>query len=301
MAGKRKAESPIADSDRIPVDISETQYSRYNMNLPKSFSAYNDEGSVLYRGEVEHQADILRAEIFGLEPKAPSAALGEGRSSKGCARKRAFFLALAAVVLALALATIVIGAVPVDSIAEYAAVFNASDGENAYRYGLDQPVFAMLAELGVDVPLERRGFWFAFSLGEDRLFMPTFVFYALPTASLIYVVFATVALATAIAGLARKRRPDGTYKRARMGFSCVVMFLCVLIMIAAALGIAEIRVADLGDFFAGKGDLAAGGGLYAMAGASVVAFACACLSFGKKPKAKKSEKASAKAKADRAG
>ena len=296
MAKVNKADNSVRADEKVPVRPAENQYNRYNMTLPQSFSVYNDEGSVVYRGEVEQMANILRAELFGIEPSeavAPAKAEPERKpaektekkkrkSVRAYTKKRGFFLVLPIILAIVVLAVAVCGVFDV-SFGEYISIYNYSYVVKT-DFPMIDPVISFLNQtFGVDtgsLPAEF-GKYFTFD-GTD--FLSSFAGYALPLAIVLYLLFALIMLIVAIVGLAGKKREDGTYAKARLGFLSIIMLLCALITAVCGLYASGTAVEDLLGFVIGKNDFAAGYGLFAMIAIPIVTFICTCLAYGREKK-----------------
>lgn len=268
-------------SENVPVKSSETQYNRYNMTLPQSFSVYNDEGSIIYRGEVEQIAQQLRAEILGfgqgvkaepvVEPVAPA---------KGYTKKRGFFLVLPLILVALVIAVAVVGL--------FKTSFNGYIALYGYEYAVQKdivlldPVFSFLKQaFKIDLGSMPVEFALVSKPVTEGNVVGAVAKYALPISIVLYVLFALIALITSIAGLAGKRREDGTYRKARLGFISIVMFLCALIIGCGGILLTGGKIGDVVPFITGKGMLYAGYVYYAILAIPVVTFICTCCAYGK--------------------
>ncbi len=297
MAGVNKPEGAVSAESGVPVRPAENQYNRYNMTLPRSFSVYNDEGSVLYRGEVEKIANKLRAEIFGEErptikeePVIEEVEKGKkakrekrAKVEKVCVKKRAFFF-IVPLILALAVLAIAITGFFDVSNAKYLSIYN-------YKYVTERS-FAMLdpvlsfvsVKFGAELGSINAEFFKVFTMSTGD-FLSAFVGYALPISIALYAIFAIVTLIVSIVGLVGKKRADGTYARAKLGFLSIVMFICSLIAAISGLYVSGGKIKDFVGFIGGTADFSAGYMLYAMIAVPVVTFICTCLAYKKEKRA----------------
>ena len=268
-------------SENVPVKPSETQYNRYNMTLPQSFSIYNNEGSVIYRGEVEQVANQLRAELLGygqgvqeepvVEPVAPVV---------GYTKKRSFFLVLPLIFAALVIALAVVSL--------FKTSFNGYIALYGYGYAVQRdivlldPVFSFLkTTFKMDLASLPTDFAIASKVVEEGNVFGAIAKYALPVAIVLYVVFALITLITSIVGLASGRREDGTYRKARLGFLSIVMFLCAVIIGLAGVVAVNGKIDTIVKFIVRDGILYAGYAYYALLAIPVLTFVCTCLAYGK--------------------
>lgn len=296
MGKVNKTETVKAD-EKVPVRPAENQYNRYNMTLPQSFSVYNDEGSVVYRGEVEQMANLLRAELFGIEPSEVAAPVKEEKAEtekkkkkvRSYTKKRGFFLVLPVILAVVVLAVAVCGLFDTP-ITEYISIYNHTYVVKT-DFPLLDPVISFIGEtFGVDTGALPTAFGESFvSGGED--FGAQLVKYALPVAIVVYLVFALIMLIVAIVGLAGKKREDGTYNKARLGFLSIIMFLCSLIIAVCGLSASGTEISALLEVLSGKNDFGIGYAMYVLIAVPVITFICTCLAYGKdKKNEEKSEK-----------
>lgn len=271
-------------SDNVPIEPVESQFNRYNMTLPQSFSVYNNEGNVLYRGEVEQVANQLRAELFGIEPPVV-----EKPIVLGYTKKRSFFLIVPLILTALILAVAIVGLFKT-SINGYVALYG-------YEYAVTKdvvlldPLFSFLqSQFKLDLGNFPAEFATLAKPVEDGNVMGAIAKYALPVSIVLYVVFALIALITAIVGLAGRKQPNGTYKRAKFGFLSIVMFVCALLMAVAGVYATGGKIGDVANFITRANPLFAGIGYYAFLAIPVILFVCTCLAYGKTKPPKAEEK-----------
>lgn len=295
MAGVKRTEGAVSGESGVPVSPAENQYNRYNMTLPQSFSVYNDEGSVIYRGEVEQIANKLRAEIFGEEKavKAEEPKPGETekpkkakkeKKSKVCVKKRAFFFVIPLILAVAIIAVAVMGIFDL-SFAKYLSIYNYKHTAERSFAMLDPVLSFISTKFGISFGDTITAEFFnvyTISTGE---FLPAFIGYALPISIALYVVFALVTVIVSIAGLAGKKREDGTYARAKLGFLSIVMFGCALIATFAGMYVAGCGMNSFVNFISGKGEFFAGYVLYAMVAVPVITFICTCVAYKKEKKA----------------
>lgn len=296
MSAVKKTGNGTGTDGKVPVRLSENQYNRYNMTLPQSFSVYNDEGSVIYRGEVEQMANRLRAELFGIEPtEAPSYDFPETAEKpqkvqkpsriNAYTKKRTLFLVIPIILVVAILFFAVCGlfAVPFKSVI---SIYNYNYVVET-NFPMTDPFISFLSEkFGIETGSIPAEFGKCFELfGED--FLSSFAGYIVPVAIALYIVFALIMLIAAIAGVAGKKREDGTYAKARLGFLSIIMFLCSLIVLVGGLAISGTQASEIGGFFTGSGDFTAGYGLYLMIIVPVITFICTCVAYGKDKTAEK--------------
>jgi hypothetical protein len=110
-------------------------------------------------------------------------------------------------------------------------------------------------------------------------------YYALPISIVVYVLFALIMLISSIIGLASKRAADGSYKKVRLGFLSVVMFLCALLAAVCGMIITGGTIKELLAFISGSAKFSAGYGLYAMAVAPILTFICTLFTYKKNKRA----------------
>lgn len=294
MANAKKTEGGVSVDNGVPVSPSENQYNKYNMTLPQSFSVYNDEGSVIYRGEVEQIANRLRAEIFGEEkpvkpdvpqPEQPEKEEKEKKekAKNVCVKKRPFFFALSLILMAVVIAAAVTGFFEI-SFAKYVSIYNYKFVTEHNFAMLDPALSFVSTKFNVDLGSIHAEFFKVFTVSSGE-FLPQFVGYALPISIALYVLFALAAFIVSIAGLAGKRREDGTYAKAKLGFLSIAMFILALIAAVSGLYVSGGTIKDIVGFILGKADFSAGYVLYGMVIVPVIMFICTCLTYKKEKRA----------------
>lgn len=283
----------------------ENDTGRYGVSPTRSFSVYNDEGSVLYRGEVETIASQLRAELFGIRESDEQNDYDTGvsaksskkvianrevkqkeKASKGVAKKvyvkkRAFFLVLTAILSLVILAVAVVGifdlTVSDTAINEYISIYNYKTSENVAIDMLDPVLGFIQSTFKLDLGMES-DFTANFTVGEET--KDVIANYALPIALVVYVIFYLATFIASIAGACGKKGANG-YKKVKLGFVSIIAFLCSLIVIVAGMMMAGLSFDGILDFIMGKGNFSIGYGLYAMVAVPIITFICSCCSYKK--------------------
>ena len=292
--------SITASDTSVPVQPIPDQINRYGITQPRAFSIYNDQGSVLYRGEVERVANELRAQFYGrniadepmdiksaadrlektgvvTEEKASTAKVKGKRYEK----KRMFFIVFP-FILALVL------------VALYAISFFAFNGDqylSLYNYTLTKlypikaadPVIWFINSLGVEIGLTSN---FGL-LMEGSESISNIAGYIAPIALAAYAILTIAMFIVTICGMAGKKGKDGYYKKAcKLGLISILMFVLALatiaftyiyvngtdfsgitnfLMIGSEIG--EIKMSYVG---------------YAMVIIPIITFICSCLGYKRK-------------------
>ena len=259
---------------QLPVEPTVEQYNRYNMLLPESFSIYNDEGSIIYRGDVEKAANQLRAEVFGVGPVEEVVEQPKVKAAKRYDKKRGFFLFLPMLLALIALAAAVLGVLNIESIKEYITIYNYKEAGIAMLDPACGFIESLIDGLDMGVPTV---FADTFVVGDELL--DTIAYYAMTIASVLYVIFALIMVIVAIAGLAGKKNEEGFYRKAKLGFLSIVMLLCSLIIAVGGVILATGDIGGIVDFIIGNGDFTAGYVLYGIIAIPVVTFICTCCAY----------------------
>lgn len=286
MADNMDKTISMSAADGVPVKPADAQYNRYNMALPQSFSIYNDEGSVLYRGEVEQMANQLRAEIFGIEPavaepvKAEEAPVMQAeKAGKAYDKKRVFFFILP-LVLSLAMIAVFVVGLFLPAALPYVSIYKDVHAITTDITALDPAIGFVTTQFELTLEGLPTEFVKLYPATEDTMYVVGG--YALSVATVLYAVFTLVTLIVSIVGLAGKKREDGTYKKVKLGFVSIVCFLCALIVAAGGLLMTGAQASDILGFFTGEYALTFGYGLIAMVAVPVIVFICTCLTYRKK-------------------
>lgn len=259
---------------QLPVEPTVEQYNRYNMLLPESFSIYNDEGSIIYRGDVEKAANQLRAEVFGVGPVEEVVEQPKVKAAKRYDKKRGFFLFLPMLLALIALAAAVLGVLNIESIKEYITIYNYKEAGITMLDPACGFIESLIDGLDMGVPTV---FADTFVVGDELL--DTIAYYAMTIASVLYVIFALIMVIVAIAGLAGKKNEEGFYRKAKLGFLSIVMLLCSLIIAVGGVILATGDIGGIVDFIIGNGDFTAGYVLYGIIAIPVVTFICTCCAY----------------------
>ena len=259
---------------QLPVEPTVEQYNRYNMLLPESFSIYNDEGSIIYRGDVEKAANQLRAEVFGVGPVEEVVEQPKVKVAKRYDKKRGFFLFLPMLLALIALAAAVLGVLNIESIKEYITIYNYKEAGITMLDPACGFIESLIDGLDMGVPTV---FADTFVVGDELL--DTIAYYAMTIASVLYVIFALIMVIVAIAGLAGKKNEEGFYRKAKLGFLSIVMLLCSLIIAVGGVILATGDIGGIVDFIIGNGDFTAGYVLYGIIAIPVVTFICTCCAY----------------------
>lgn len=288
VATTQDSATPAAET--VPVKPDETQYNRYNMALPRSFSIYNEEGSVIYRGEVENVVSQLKREVFGkpyekqeeekpvVEEKVEDKPAKKEKSKKEVKvydKKRSFFLIVPMVLFAVVLAAAVLGAFDTKALAYVAGSKHVWAGET--YFGLLDPALGFLqnsfAPLNFLAPATT--FFNTFDMLGTTAFKAEG--YVLVATTLIYMIFALEGLIVAICGLAGKKKEIG-YRKAKLGFLSIVMFVCAIGMLLCTGLVAGVEIKDFATCFTGEG-FTFGYAAYALLAIPVLTFLCSCAAY----------------------
>lgn len=265
----------------IAIEPNADQYNRYNITLPKSFSVYNDEGSIIYRGDVEKTANQLRAEIFGIGPVDEVEEVCEQPKEKKKVKtklydkKRGFFLFVPFILTLVVLAAVVVGVFNVKGINEYVSMYEYKETGIAI---LD-PVFSFLKDkidgFNLNVPTE----FSVFETGKE--FADVFCSYALIIGIVLYALFTLFAFIVSIAGLTGRKNKDGFYRKAKLGYLSIVAFLCSLLILICGIYVSGGSIAQIVDFVTGKADFSVGYAMYAMVAVPIITLICSCCAYRK--------------------
>ena len=265
----------------ITIEPNADQYNRYNITLPKSFSVYNDEGSVIYKGEVEKAANQLRAEIFGTGPVDEIEEVCEQPETKKKSKaklydkKRGLFLFIPFILALVILAAAVVGVFNVKEINEYVSMYEYKET----GITILDPLFSFLKGkidgFDLKVPTE----FAVFKTGEE--FADVFAAYALPIAIVLYALFMLFIFIVSIAGLAGKKNKDGFYRKAKLGYLSIVAFLCSLLIMVCGIYVSGGSIAQIVDFVTGKADFSIGYAMYALIAVPIITLICSCCAYRK--------------------
>lgn len=272
----------VAGADQsVPVEPASSQINRYNITSPRGFSVYNDEGSALYRGEVERVASQLRAELFGEEFRAPeTTAAPEAQAkpkrakekSKAYDGKRVFFLVLSLIVSLAVIAMAVIGVIEsasLDVAKEYTSIFNA-DGTYVTIFDPCKGLLELFGAKGLEPVYE-------FDFGTDTL--GKIITYAFPICQCVYLFGAVLVLIHSIVGLAKKKK-GGVYTHKPMfGLISILMFVFAIVTTISGVMASGLGFENILTFLQPGGGFSAGYGLYVMLGAPIITFVCSTCSF----------------------
>ena len=289
-----------AETESVPVKPVETQYNRYNMTLPRSFSIYNEEGSVIYRGEVESVATSLKREVFEQtsenEKKEEPVVVEEETSKKKekksqkkeektyekiagtYDKKRAFFLVVPMILFAVILAAAILGAFDTKALAYVSGSKHVWAVDT--HFGLLDPAIGFLTNTfdKLTVLEPATSFFKTFDVQSTTAFAVQG--YVLVATTVIYMVFALIGLISSICGLASKRKENGAYKKTKLGFLSIVMFVCAIGILLCTALCAGVNIKDILTCFTGDG-FTFGYGAYALIGIPVLTFICTLFSFRK--------------------
>lgn len=280
-------EGAIPAAEAVPVKPAETQYNRYNMALPRSFSIYNEEGSVIYRGEVESVVSQLKREVFEKpyekeekpaveeEQKTETKKGKKAKETKAYDKKRSVFLIVPMVLFAVILAAAVLGAFDTKALAYVAGSKHVWAGET--YFGLLDPALGFLKNTFEQLNFLAPATWFfnTFDMSEASAFKAEG--YVLIATTLIYMVFAIEGLIITICGLAGKKKENG-YRKAKLGFLSIVMFVCAIGMILCVGLLSGVAITDFLTCFSGEG-FTFGYASYALLAIPVLTFVCSCVAY----------------------
>lgn len=268
-------------SNDVPVSSVDTQYD-YNVTSLKSFSIYNTEGGALYRGEVEAIAKQLRAEIFGVEtsvnyevPETQEQPAEEVKSKKGSKvydKKRVFFFVLT-MLFSLAIIAVAVISLFINDIDAYISIYNYKESVIVM---LD-PIFSFLSStFGITISGMPMLIKESFTAGAD--IASVIASYALPIATVIYLVCTLAIFIASIVGMAKGKK-DGYYKKVKLGFASIVCILCALIMGVSMMIVGGVGFDSILDFVIGKSELSVGYGWYGLVGLPVLTIICSLLTY----------------------
>lgn len=293
VATTQEQDATVSPAEAVPVKPEETQYNRYNMALPRSFSIYNEDGSVIYRGEVESVAEQLKQEVFGrrTEPvqkkeeevvpveKPESVKKETGKEKAIYDKKRGFFLFLPMLLFAIILAAAVLGAF--DTIATQYVAGSKRFWVNETYFGLLDPALGYLKNVfagKLDILAPATSFFSEFKISDTTAFKVEG--YVLLATTVIYMILAIEGLIVSICGLAGKKKENG-YRKAKLGFMSIVMFVCAIGMIICTAFLAGVDIKDFLNCFTAKDGFAFGYGIYALVAIPVLTFICSCVAYRK--------------------
>lgn len=270
-------------SNDVPVSSVDTQYD-YNVTSLKSFSIYNTEGGALYRGEVEAIAKQLRAEIFGVEtnvsydvPETQEQPVEEVKSKKESKvkaydKKRAFFFVLT-MLFSLAIIAVAVISLFINDIDAYISIYNYKESVIVM---LD-PIFSFLSStFGITIDGMPMLIQESFTAGTD--IASVIASYALPIATVIYLVCTLAIFIASIVGMAKGKK-DGYYKKVKLGFASIVCILCALIMGVSMMIVGGVSFDNILDFVIGNSELSVGYGWYGLVGLPVLTIICSLLTY----------------------
>lgn len=266
-------------SNDVPVSSVDTQYD-YNVTSLKSFSIYNTEGGALYRGEVESIAKQLRAEIFGVETNAcyevpveqPVEEVKSKKGSKVYDKKRVFFFVLT-MLFSLAIIAVAVISIFINDIDAYISIYNYKESVIVM---LD-PIFSFLSStFGITISGMPMLISESFTAGTD--IASVIASYALPIATVLYLVCTLAIFIASIVGMAKGKK-DGYYKKVKLGFASIVCILCALIMGVSMMIVGGVSFDSILDFVMGQGELSVGYGWYGLVGLPVLTIICSLLTY----------------------
>lgn len=197
---------------------------------------------------------------------------------KRYAVKRTAFPVITIVLCVVVLAVVGLGLVA--SMSRYVGVYTFAQAEEKSSVVALDPVFSALKKIGVEI--EGMPTIFGEKAVVEEGILNDIAYWALPAAIVVYVVLTIVLLFVAIAGAARKKDANGTYKKVKMGFMSILNFVCALVIAASGLYLTATPATETIGFFTMSGAFAAGIGYFVLLAVPVLTFVCGCASFGKR-------------------
>lgn len=201
-------------------------------------------------------------------------------------KKRAFALVLILLFMFVCVAAVALGSFEVQPVTQYTALY-VKDGALGKAVGELDPALGLIKKLAkVDVDSVFYNTYLS-NIPADVDLVTNICLYAVPAASILFVIFAIIGVIKALGALCAKKTVDGFYKKYKFGFISIVMFLCSLIMLVGGLYVNNTAITDILSFLTGKtSGLYAGYGLYGFILIPVITFICSCCGYKKLKKLK---------------
>lgn len=200
-------------------------------------------------------------------PRKKRKVLGDYRRRKG-------FLILMMLCMALIIAVIAVGYIGIDAIDDYTAVYTDVKAEKSISFV--DPVFGLLKKF--DILKDQDSVFYdniLANLENEEDIMVKIAAYALPILSVLIVILALVVLITALAGLCKKWVGNKKYVNKKVSLVIVSLILFIFSALAVICGAIWDGAGFSGilDFVLGdSAAIAAGYGLYAIVGLSLLSF-----------------------------